>query len=244
MLAKYENAKILAGGQSLMPMLNMRYAYPDHLIDINRIEDLSFIRTEGDIIAIGSMTRQCEVEFSDIVAKSLPLMSEAIREVGHRQTRNRGTVGGSLCNLDPAAELVCVAVGFDAALIAHGPSGRREIPASEFAVTYMTPSLAADEVLAEIRFAPWSEGHGFAFLEFARRHGDFAVASVAVMIDLDEHAQIRRASLTIGGVSAAPVRLTEGEGKLVGQSSSSPAFEWIQGAVEDLRVLDDTFAPA
>src|SRR5579884_1842900 len=132
LLGSLDNAKVLAGGQSLMPMLNMRYVLPDHVIDLNRIDGLSYIRESGGTVEIGGMTRQRELEFSDLIRTKLPLMQEAILQVGHRQTRNRGTIGGSLCHLDPAAELVTLGAAFDASVVATGPHGQREIAFTDF----------------------------------------------------------------------------------------------------------------
>src|SRR5579872_7410137 len=135
LLASLDNAKLLAGGQSLMPMLNMRYVLPDHVIDLNRVEGLSYIREAGGAIEIGGMTRQRE--FSDLIHAKLPLMQEAIYKIGHRQTRNRGTIGGSLAHLDPAAELVTLGAAFDATVVVTGPNGAREIAFTDYPVAYM-----------------------------------------------------------------------------------------------------------
>ena len=139
LLGRLDNAKLLAGGQSLMPMLNMRFVLPDHVIDLNRVEGLSYIRERDGALDIGAMTRQRELEYSDIVARRCPLMHEAIRLVGHRQTRNRGTLGGSLCHLDPSAELVAVAAAHDATITVNGPNGTREIAFAAFPVAFMAP---------------------------------------------------------------------------------------------------------
>src|SRR4249919_1337486 len=128
LLGRLENAKLLAGGQSLMPMLNMRFVLPDHIIDLNLVEGLSYIREAGGALDIGAMTRQRDLEFSALVRARWPIMHEALLQVGHRQTRNRGTIGGSLCHLDPAAELVSLAAGYDAPLTVAGPSRSRELP--------------------------------------------------------------------------------------------------------------------
>src|SRR5450631_3998245 len=179
LLGSLENAKLLAGGQSLMPMLNMRYVLPDHVIDLNRVEGLSHIRERDGALDIGAMTRQRKIEFSDLVRERCPLMHEAVRQVGHRQTRNRGTLGGSLCHLDPSAELVTVAAALDATVLVAGPNGQREIPFAEFPVAYMTPAIEPNEMLTALRLPVWPKGHGYAFIEFARRHGDFAIVSAA-----------------------------------------------------------------
>src|ERR1700736_2917322 len=179
LLTSLDNAKLLAGGQSLMPMLNMRFVLPDHVIDLNRVEGLSFIREIDGVLEIGGMTRQRDLEFSDVVQARCPLMAQAIGLVGHRQTRNRGTLGGSLCHLDPSAELVAVAAALDATVTVAGPRGRREIAFAAFPLAFMTPAIEPNELLTAVRFPIWPKGHGHAFIEFARRHGDFAIVSAA-----------------------------------------------------------------
>src|SRR5271155_70180 len=205
LLTSLDNAKLLAGGQSLMPMLNMRYVLPDHVIDLNRVDGLSYIREQNGAleigtIEIGAMTRQRDIEFSDIVEQRCPLMHEAIRQVGHRQTRNRGTLGGSLCHLDPSAELVSVAAALDAKIAVIGKSGARSIDFAAFPAGYMASSIAIDELVTGATFPCWPAGHGFAFVEFARRHGDFAIVSAAALIEADNNGKVTRASLTLGGM--------------------------------------------
>ena len=160
LLAREQNARVLAGGQSLVAMLNMRFAFPDCLIDINRVAELAYLRESDGGIEIGAMTRQRDVEFSPLVARRLPLWREAILPVGHRQTRNRGTVGGSLCQLDPSAELPTVALAMDAELTAASVRERR-LRMADFFAGYMTPALEADEILTSIRVQPWPP-HGHA----------------------------------------------------------------------------------
>jgi carbon-monoxide dehydrogenase medium subunit len=244
LLGRLENAKLLAGGQSLMPMLNMRFVLPDHVIDLNRTEGLAFIRETDGALEIGGMTRQRELEFSDVVRLRCPLMDEAIQLVGHRQTRNRGTLGGSLCHLDPSAELVSVAAALDATVIVTGPKGRREIAFAAFPLAYMTPAIEPDEVLTAARFPDWPKGHGHAFIEFARRHGDFAIVSAAALLLEDGAGRITRASLTIGGLGTAPIRATEVEQALVGQV---PRDKLLREACESCRqheAIEDVHAPA
>src|ERR1700692_2497071 len=173
--ASLDNAKLLAGGQSLMPMLNMRYVLPDHVIDLNLVEGLSHIRERDGALDIGAMTRQRDIEFSDLVRERCPLMHEAVRQIGHRQTRNRGTLGGSLCHIDPSAELVSVAAALDAKISVTGKYGARSIDFAAFPVGYMTSSIALDELVTGATFPCWPVGHGYAFVEFTRRHGDFAI---------------------------------------------------------------------
>jgi carbon-monoxide dehydrogenase medium subunit len=244
LLGKLENAKLLAGGQSLMPMLNMRYVLPDHVIDLNRIEGLSYIREAGGAIEIGAMTRQRELEFSDLIHAKLPLMQEAIFQIGHRQTRNRGTIGGSLAHLDPAAELVTLGAAFDATVVVTGPNGARQIAFTDFPVAYMTPAIEPNEILTAVRFTPWPAGHGFAFVEFSRRHGDFAITSAAVLLTADGSGKITRASVAIGGAAATPVRAREVEKALTGQK---PTPEMMREACESCRAIEaieDIHAPA
>lgn len=244
LLGRLDNAKLLAGGQSLMPMLNMRYVLPDHVIDLNRIEGLSYIREADGAVEIGAMTRQRELEFSDLIRTRLPLMQEAILQIGHRQTRNRGTIGGSLCHLDPAAELVTVGAGYDATVVVTGANGAREIAFKDFPVAYMTPAIEPNEILTAIRFTPWPAGHGFAFVEFARRHGDFAITSAAVLLAADKGGKITRASVTIGGAAVTPVRAAAVEQALIGQV---PSPELLRDACESCRTIEaieDIHAPA
>jgi carbon-monoxide dehydrogenase medium subunit len=244
LLSRLENAKLLAGGQSLMPMLNMRYVLPDHVIDLNRIGTLSYLREENGMLIVGAMTRQRDLEFSDVVKARHPIIHEAILNVGHRQTRNRGTVGGSLCHLDPSAELVTVAAALDATVGVTGPKGKRDVPFAEFPKGFMTPGIEADELLVSICFPAWPKGHGYGFVEFARRHGDFAIASAAALLEEDAGGTIKRASLTLGGVAVTPKRMKNVEKALVGQKASEEIF---RAACEECRKVDaieDVHAPA
>jgi carbon-monoxide dehydrogenase medium subunit len=244
LLARLENAKPLAGGQSLMPMLNMRLVLPDHLVDLNLIEDLAAIREVPGAIEVGAMTRQSELEFSAVVQERCPLIHEAILLVGHRQTRNRGTVGGSLCHLDPAAELVTVAAALDATLAIAGPSGSREVPFTAFPLGYMMPAIEPAELLVAVRFPLWSSGHGHAFVEFARRHGDFAIVSAAALLEADAGGRITRAALAIGGIAMAPVRQPAIEAALVGQVPSETVLRELCEDCRKLDAFDDVHAGA
>ena len=220
LLGSLENGKLLAGGQSLMPMLNMRYVLPDHVIDLNLVEGLSYIREANGALEIGAMTRQREIEFSDVISAQCPLMHEAILQIGHRPTRNRGTLGGSLFHLDPSAELVAVAAALDATVSVTGPNGDRELAFADFPMTYMTPAVELDEMLTGARFPLWPQGHGYGFVEFARRHGDFAIVSAAALLEEDKAGRITRASVTVGGVGPAPVRMSEVEQVVTGEVGS------------------------
>ena len=243
LLGRLDNARVLAGGQSLMPMLNMRLALPDHVIDLNRVKTLSHLREKAEALEIGAMTRQRDIEFSDIVRERCPLMREAILQVGHRQTRNRGTLGGSLCQLDPSAELVAVAAALDATVTVAGPKGTREIAFADFPKTYMTPAIEADELVTGARFPLGPKAHGWAVVEFARRHGDFAIVSAAALLE-ETGGKITRASVTLGGVAAAPVRMKEVERALVGQKASDALFREACEACRKIEALEDVHAPA
>jgi len=206
LLARLENAKLLAGGQSLMPMLNMRFVLPDHIVDLNRIDGLSYIRETADGLEIGAMTRQRELEHSEVVRAHWPIMHEALLQVGHRQTRNRGTIGGSLCHLDPAAELVSLAAGYDATVTVAGPKGERKIGFAEFPVAYMTPAIEPNEIVVGVRFPRWRPQHAHAFIEFSRRHGDFAITSAAVLIEAARSRALRSPLAAWARCPGAPPR--------------------------------------
>ena len=244
LLASLENAKLLAGGQSLMPMLNMRFVLPDHIIDLNRVEGLSHIRDTQGALDIGAMTRQRDLEFSEPVRARWPIMHEALLQVGHRQTRNRGTIGGSLCHLDPAAELVSLATGYDATVMVAGPAGPREVAFAEFPVAYMTPAIEANELVVGVRFPQWAPKHGYAFVEFSRRHGDFAITSAAVLLEGDAAGKITRASVTIGGMGTVPRRAREVEQAIVGQVPAGSFFRDACESCRKLEAIDDVHAPA
>ena len=225
MLASLDNARVLAGGQSLMPMMNFRYVMPDHLIDINKIGELAYLRFEDAALHIGAMTRQREVEFSAEIGTRCPLLHEALAYIGHRQTRNRGTIGGSLCHLDPSAELVNVTALLGGTLHAASQRGTRDIAFAEFAAAYMTTSLAPDELLAGVTLPLPDRRHGYAFVEFARRHGDFAIVACSALLGLDRNGDIKEAALAISGLGHAPVRPAAIERALVGQKPGGAAFK-------------------
>ena len=242
LLETLENPKLLAGGQSLMPMLNMRYVMPDHLIDLNKVEGLSYIEDNKKSISIGGMTLQRDLEYSELIKAKCPLMHDALQQIGHRQTRNRGTIGGSLSHLDPAAELPAVCAAHDAVIILQGPGGEREIPFSDFPIAYMTPVTKEDELLTGVKIPIWQEGHGYAFVEFARRHGDFAITSAAALLEVDQGGGITRASLTVGGVGAAPVRMTSIEEELIGQNGDEEKLRELCESCREIDALGDVYA--
>ncbi|MCC7345917.1 MAG: xanthine dehydrogenase family protein subunit M [Variibacter sp.] len=240
LLATLENAKLLAGGQSLMPMLNMRYVQPDHLVDINRIPDLSFIRETPRTIEFGAMVRQHELLDSPLVVRACPLIAEAVRNVGHFQTRNRGTFGGSLCHLDPAAELPTAATACDAVLTVRGARGERTIAMEDWALGYLTPAAEPDEVLTKISVPRVDGTVGHAFVEFARRHGDFAIVAIACLLALRDGV-IASARLVAGGVDIKPMRLSAAEQLLIGQPPSAAAFAAAAAEARKIDAMSDSY---
>ena len=241
LLATYENARVLAGGQSLMPMMNFRYAMPDHLIDLNKVSELAYIRVEDNAVKIGAMTRQRDIEFSSEIGEHCPLLHAALDHVGHRQTRNRGTLGGSLCHLDPSAELVNIAALFGATMHAVSKRGRRDIPFADFAVAYMTTVLEPDELLADVTFPLPKRTHGHAFVEFARRHGDFAIVACSALLGLDAKGNITAASIALSGLSHAPVRPQAIEDALRGQMPGAATFKTAAVEAEKLEAMSDAY---
>jgi aerobic carbon-monoxide dehydrogenase medium subunit len=205
-----DDARLLAGGQSLLPMMNFRLATPAVIIDLNRISALAYIESDNDAVRIGSMTRQRAIEFSPIVAERIPLLSEAIKLVGHLPTRSRGTIGGSIANADPAAELPMVLQALEGEILAYSPRGERTITAADLFRDAMTTSLAPDEIIAEIRLPAMAPCTGYAVEEFARRHGDFAIAAVTAVIVRNRDG-CSKARLATAGISSHSNRLNEAE---------------------------------
>lgn len=244
LLGSLDNARLIAGGQSLMPMLSMRLAAPDHLIDLNRVAGLDGIALAADgTLRIGAMTRQRSLEDSDLIRRHCPLMTEALTFIGHRQTRNRGTIGGSLCNLDPAAELVLVCTALGATVEIAGPSGLRELPMAEFPAGFLTPALDDDEMLVAIRLPPSSGEQRACFTEFARRHGDYAVVAAAVILVPDGAGRIGRATVALGGTAAAPLRVAEAERLLEGASADGATFAAAAACCRSIEAMEDPNTP-
>ena len=209
------NGKLLAGGQSLIPLLNLRLARPEALIDLNPIPGLSYIRSEGKEIAIGALTRHREMEFSPLLAKELPILVEAIAQIGHPAIRNRGTLGGSLAHADPAAELTCVLTALDARLVAAAPNGERVIRAEDFFVGFYATALSDQEILKEVRIPLDRRPVGWSFLEFVRRHGDFALSEASVLLFAEDSSdRCTSARVVVGGSVERPLRV-EGVEKLI-----------------------------
>lgn len=253
-----EEAKPLAGGQSLVALLSLRLTSFEHLVDLNRIPDLQGIavggrlgdRADGDAagggsVTIGAMTRQSEVERSEDVARLVPLLARAVPLIGHFQIRNRGTVGGSIAHADPASELPAVALALDARITATGPSGTRTVPAADFFSSTWTTTLDPGEILTGITFPDWGPRSGFAVEELARRRGDFAIAGAVCGVRLDPTGSIDRAAIALMGMGDTPVRCRAAEQFLVGSSPGSvdPAAV-AAAAIDGTEPPDDIHAPA
>ena len=217
-------AKLLAGGQSLMPLLNFRLSRPAALVDLNALPGLAYIREEDGVVRLGAMTRQRSIEFSPVVARRLPLLAEATKLVGHLPIRTRGTIGGSLAHADPSAEYPAVLTALDGTVVVRGPRGERALRPAELFQSYLTTSLGSDEILVEVRLPAMAAGAGFAFEEFSRRHGDFAIVGIAAMLVGDGQA-CATARLATAGAGPVPIRLRSAEEILERDGLSEAAVE-------------------
>jgi len=225
LLARHgEQAKVLAGGQSLVPLLNFRLVRPGYLVDLNDVPGLAGIRVDDGQLAIGAMTRQREVEQSTVVSERCPLLAEAMPQIGHAQIRNRGTLGGSLAHADPAGELPAVVAALGGALVLRSARGRRVLEPAAFFVGYLTTAAAPDELLVEVRVPVTPARTGHAFLEVSRRHGDFALVGVAAAVTVDADGVCTAAAVALTGVGPAPVVAREAARALVGVRPAPAAF--------------------
>jgi aerobic carbon-monoxide dehydrogenase medium subunit len=230
-----DEASVLAGGQSLIPLLALRLARPALLIDINGVAELSGVAATDGWVTIGAMTREYLAEESEILANTVPLLAMALPFIGHEAIRSRGTIGGSLAHADPAAELPAVARALDAEFVVRGQAGDRVIPAAEWFQGYLTTSRRSDELLVEVRFPAAAPGTGVSFQEVARRHGDFAIVGLAVALTLSD-GTIGAARLAFAGLSDVPVRSAEAEDLLIGEVPSAELFaEAARRATEDIE---------
>jgi len=220
-----DEAKILAGGQSLVPAMNFRVVQPTVLIDLNRIKELNYIREDGKGLRVGSMTRERSLEFDPLIPKRIPLMSEGILHVAHPQIRNRGTFGGSLAHADPAAELPVLAIALDARMKVRSTSSERWIPAQDFFVGMFTTALTADEILVEIEIPFMASQAGFSFMEVAPRAGDYALMGVAALVELDKKDKCQRAKLVYLNAGDGPVNAKQAAELLQGQSLDDKAID-------------------
>lgn len=217
-------AKVMAGGQSLLPTMNLRLARPAHLVDINGVAELSQIRIWNGGLALGALVRHRQAERSELVRARCPLLAEALPLVAHPQIRSRGTIGGSLAHADPAAELPAVVAALDAELVARSVRGERVLKAEEFFLTVFTTTLEPDELLVEVRLPGMPAGAGWSFQEVSRRHGDFALVGVATLVRLGSDGTIADARLAFTGAGPTPMRARQAEGLLAGERPSPEAF--------------------
>ncbi len=238
-----EDARVLAGGQSLVPLMNFRLARPAHLVDLNRVAELDFVSVSDGELRIGAMTRQRALERSDEAAAGWPLLREAAGFIGHVQIRNRGTVGGSIAHAFPSAELPVAMVTLDATLVLQGEDGERTVAAEEFFLGTMTTVLEPGELLREVRVPAVSPGSGASFKEVSRRYGDFALAGAAALVTLGPDGEVAGARLTLTG--AAPIRAQAAEEAMRGQEPSEALFrEAARRAVDGIEQDSDMHASA
>ena len=244
MVARHgDQAKVLAGGQSLVPMLNLRLARPGVVVDINGAAELDYLRESGGTLAVGAVARQRALE--RWAADRAPLIAEALRLVGHVAIRNRGTVVGNLVHGDPASELPALLLCLDGAVVVRGPAGERVIRAADLYLAPLTTSLAADEVAVEARFTLPPAGAGWGFAEVARRHGDFALAGAVAVVRLGADGRVVGARLSFFGVGGTPVRGTAGETVLAGQTPTPERVrDAARAAAADLSPDADLHASA
>ena len=221
-----EDGTVLAGGQSLVPMMNMRLARPTHLIDINRCHELEYSKEQDEQILIGALTRQRSAETSLTIKAHCPLLAEALSYVGHLPIRRRGTIGGSVAHADPSAEIPSVIAALDGKLRIASAAGRREVFADEFFLSYMTTALEPNELLIEIELPKLRTEVGSAYVEFTRRHGDFAIVGIAAALSLNS-GRIDRAWLGMAGVGAGPIKPKKAEQALMGNAPSKELFEYV-----------------
>jgi carbon-monoxide dehydrogenase medium subunit len=220
-----DDARPLAGGQSLVPLMALRLSRPAHLVDLNGIEELAGVESSADGgLTIGALVRQRAAERSPVVAERCPLLAEALPFLAHAAIRTRGTIGGSVAHADPAAELPAVCTALEAQIVARSVDGERTVAAADFFVSHFTTALAADEILTSVRIPPAAPRTGFAFDEVSRRHGDFALVAAAAMVRLDGGV-IAEARLAFAGVAATPVRAAIAEARLAGERPDDKLFE-------------------
>jgi aerobic carbon-monoxide dehydrogenase medium subunit len=225
LLAEHQDeASVLAGGQSLIPLMALRLARPPVLVDINGLSELSGVSVTDGQVAVGAMTREYEAEESETVTEAVPLLAAALPLIGHEAIRSRGTIGGSLAHADPAAELPAVARALDAEFVVRSQSGERVIPAAEWFEGYLSTARRSDEILIEVRFPVADRATGVSFQEVARRHGDFAMVGLAASLTIADGA-ISDARLAFSGIADVPVRAAEAEAFLAGQEPSAELFE-------------------
>jgi carbon-monoxide dehydrogenase medium subunit len=237
-----DEAKVLAGGQSLMPMLSLRLARPERLVDVNRVAGLSGARREDGVLVVGATTRHVALERDPDIGEAVPLLRQAAPYIGHFQIRNRGTLGGSLAHADPSAELPAVAQVLDAEIVVTGPDGERRIPSADFFETVFTTALEPDELVTAVRFPIWGPGSGFALEEVARRHGDFALVGALAAVQVTD-GRLQRVAIALTGMGSVPERAQGAELSLQGASVADIDAEAIGAqVVADLQPPTDVHA--
>lgn len=224
-LAEHGNATILAGGQSLIPMMNSRLANPEAVVDIGRVDDLAYIREDDETIAIGAMTPQATAEGSDVIAEDCPLVAEALTYLGHETIRNRGTIGGNLAHGDPTSELPAVALALDATFVVRGSDGERTVDADDFFITHMTTDIGPTELLTEVRFPKQPQDQGWSFEEVAPRKGDYALVGVAVTLQPNDGGTCGQVRLAYNAVGDRPVRIPEAEEAVRDEPANEDTFQ-------------------
>jgi 2-furoyl-CoA dehydrogenase FAD binding subunit len=240
-----DQAKIMAGGQSLVPMMNFRLARPEILIDINGIKELEYIKTEGDELVIGALARERDIEQSPAVVEKWPILAKAISFIGHSTIRNRGTIGGSLVHADPSAEIPTALCALNGKVKVVGPSGEKILEPEEFFLTYLTTSLEPSDLLVQVRIPALPEKTGWSFTELSRRSGDFAIVAVGILLFTETAGVCREARISMGGVAPTPVRAEEAEALLAGQKITEKLIaEAAQQAAEETDTEPDYHASA
>jgi carbon-monoxide dehydrogenase medium subunit len=242
LLARLEDARVLAGGQSLVPMLALRLAAPENLIDLNGIADLAGIRTEEGRLVVGAMTRQRHAERSPLVAEVCPLLADALTHVGHQQTRNRGTIGGSIAHMDPTAELPVVASALDALVVLENAEGARRVPFAQWSTGYLATAIEPGEILTAVEFPIWPSGHGWGFEEVTRRGESYSIIAVAALVALGADGTVSRSAIAIGGLGPAAVRARQSEDALAGKPLDDAAIQAAGEASSLLEAEGDLFA--
>jgi carbon-monoxide dehydrogenase medium subunit len=240
-----DEAKVLAGGQSLVPIMALRLARFDHVVDLNRVAELRGVERRNGAVRVGAMTRQADVERDPVVADAVPLLARATPLIGHFQIRNRGTIGGSLAHADPAAEYPVVALALDAEFEVQSTTGARTVPASEFFVSTFMTALEADDVLTAVHFPVWGGRRGFAVEEVARRFGDFALTGAVCAAELDGQGRVARTAIGMFGMGSTPLRAPQAEAGLAGSSAEDVDVEEVgRAAAAETDPPDDIHASA
>lgn len=238
-----DDAKVMAGGQSLVPLLSLRLAMISHIVDINNVPGLDTIEVKGDEVRISALVRQADAEHSEVIAQNTPLVAKALPNIGHFQIRNRGTVCGSIAHADPSSELPAVALTLDATMEVVGPNGSRDVAARDFFESIWTTTLQSDEILAAVRFPIWKGNCGHGISEVARRHGDFAMVGATASIEREGNA-IKRASVALFGVGSTAIRVPSVETALVAGGMNTDVVAATRAAGAALDPTEDLHATA